>query len=404
MLVLYDSARIGVVEKSITLNLKKGFNEIPLEDINGLRIEEVTLEPMSDKVTVLGIISRSYPSEGALKANIGETISVKLKNGETITGKFLGYKDGRIAVQGESYYLIEPEEVTYIKLNNLGREGKAETYAVIKADEEGEYKFRLIYRVSSIGWSSRYKLYLAGNNAVLYGYILIDNPTNKTFEDFKLMLVSGDVNFYAPPQAVIKQIYSYAERTTPEFQQPQKIEAFYLYDIGTATINAFEKVMIPYVAQKTSFEREYLYESYPYAKASDVYEVISFKTEKVLPAGTVEIYKEVKGERILIGEQRIEHTAKGDTLRLKLGKDVDLKGKTEILEQRREDNSIYYKVRITIENFGNETRDVIIRHYKWNGKILSSSEKPIKETAQYVEFKVSVRPGEEKTVVFEYRI
>ena len=39
-LVLYDSARIGIVEKTVTLDLKKGLNEVPLEEIEGLNIEE----------------------------------------------------------------------------------------------------------------------------------------------------------------------------------------------------------------------------------------------------------------------------------------------------------------------------------------------------------------------------
>ena len=403
-LVLYDSASIGVVEKTITLDLKKGFNEVPLEEIEGLNIEEVTLKPLSDKVMVLGIISQAYPSKGVFEANIGKTVTIKLKSGETITGKFLGYKDSKIAVQGDSYYLIEPEEVTYMKLAELGSKVKAQTYAIIQAEEDGKYKFKLIYRVQSIGWSSRYKLYLT-NKALLFGYIVIDNPTNKTFEDFKIMLVSGEVNFYAPPQAVMDRVYAMTEKAVvgvPE--QPQKIEAFYLYNLGMLSVNPFEKKMIPYITQETSFEREYLYESYPYGRNNEIYEIISFRTEKVLPAGIVEIYKEMNDTTVLIGEQKIDHTAKGDILRLKLGRDVDLKGKTEILEQRRESDSTYYKVRITIENFGNETKEVIVRHYKWSGKILSSTVKPIDETAHYVEFKITVKPGEKKEIVFDYRV
>ncbi|NJE07637.1 DUF4139 domain-containing protein [Thermococcus sp. M39] len=403
-LVLYDSARIGVVEKTITLDLKKGFNEVPLEEIEGLNIEEVTVKPLSDKVTVLGIISQAYPSKGVLEANIGKTVTIKLKSGETITGKFLGYKDGKIAVQGDSYYLIEPEEVAYMKLAELGSKAKAQTYAIIQAEEDGKYKFKLIYRVQSIGWSSRYKLYLT-NKALLFGYIVIDNPTNKTFEDFKVMLVSGEVNFYAPPQVVMERIYATAEKAVAGIpEQPQKIEAFYLYNLGILSVNPFEKKMIPYITQETSFERKYLYESYPYGGSNEIYEIISFKTEKVLPAGIVEIYKEMNDTTVLIGEQKIDHTAKGDILRLKLGRDVDLKGKTEILEQRRESDSTYYKVRITIENFGDETKEVIVRHYKWSGKILSSTVEPIDETAHYVEFKVTVKPGEKKEIVFDYRV
>lgn len=151
-LVLYDSARIGVVEKTIISDLKKGFNEVPLKEIEGLNIEEITLKPLSENVRVLGIISQVYPSKGVLEANIGKTVTIKLKSCETITGKFLGYKNGRIAIQGDFYYLVEPGEVAYMKLAELGIKAKARTYAIIQAEEDGKYRFKLIYRVQLIGW------------------------------------------------------------------------------------------------------------------------------------------------------------------------------------------------------------------------------------------------------------
>jgi len=195
------------------------------------------------------------------------------------------------------------------------------------------------------------------------------------------------------------------KKQLPEFQSHlKKIEAFYLYNLGMLNVNPFEKKMIPYITQETSFERECLYESYPYGGSNELYEIISFKTEKVLPAGIVEVYKEMNDTTVLIGEQKIDHAAKGGILRLKLGRDVDLKGKTEILEQRREGDSTYYKVRITIENFGDGTKEVIIRHYKWGGRTLSFTVEPINETARYVEFKITVNPREKKEIVFDYRV
>lgn len=398
-LVLYDSAKIGVVEKELTFKLKAGINEVPLDEVEGLNIAEVTLKPVGEGTEVLGIVSQGFNVKGVFEANIGESVEVKLKSGETISGKFLGYKDGKIAIQGDGYYLIDPQEVAYFKASKLGGEKKARTYAVISAKKEGEYKFKLIYRVSNIGWGSRYKLYL-GDKAFLQGYVLVDNPTNKSFEDVDVLLVSGNVQFYQPPEYYLNN----REVMVKPAVKPMKLEAFYLYRLGIIDVNPFEKKLIPYVGQESEFEREYLYESYPYGGSGDVYEIISLKAGKVLPAGIVEIYKEMEGKNVLIGEQWIDHTPKGDTLRLKLGRDIDLKGETKLLEQKSDERSTYYKVEVSVENFGNETKEVIIRHYKWRGKILSSSESPIEETANYVEFKVTVKPGERKSVTFEYRV
>lgn len=404
-LVLYDSARIGVIEREISLDLKKGLNEVPLKEIEGVNIAEITLRPLSEGVEIYGIASQNILGRDVFEANIDESVTIKLKSGEVIGGKFLGYQDGKIAIQGDGYYLIDPDEIAYMKLAKLGEKGKSSAYAMIKAQNDGTYRFKLIYRVSPIGWSSRYKLYL-GRNAQLYGYVLIDNPTNKSWEDINVLLVSGEVRFYQPYPVYNRVVYALPEKTvqkTPPME-PQKVEAFYLYKLGQMDINAFEQKLIPYVYQESEYSREYLYESYPWEGSTDVYEIISMKTERVLPAGIVEIYKEMEENTVLIGEQYIEHTPKGDILRLKIGRDSDLKGETVVLEEKHAEKHSYYKVRVSIENFGEETREVIIRHYKYRGRILRSTTDPVNETANYVEFKVTVKPGEKKEITFEYEV
>lgn len=394
--VLYNSAKIGVVEKTLELELKEGMNEVPLEELAGLNIAEVTIRPLDEGVRVLGVFSRGQGGD-VYGANVGSEVEVKLRSGDTVTGKFLGFKNGKIAIEGDGYYLINPNEVVYFKAKNL--EGKASVYAVLGAEKAGKYNVSIIYRVANMSWESRYKLYI-GDNAKLYGYIVLNNPTAQKFRDAKVLLVAGDVQLYQPQPRVL---YAMAGKGTGEVNvgQPEKVEAFYLYKLGVVDINPASKMMYPYISFEAPFDREYLYESWPYSREGPVYESISFKTEKVLPAGIVEIYRETDDGSLLIGERAIEHTPEGETLRIGIGRDYDLKGSTVVLEERHDDHYAYYKIKITLENFGNETKTVVIRHHKW-GKLLTSSVQPIDETANYVEFKVTVNPGEKKEIVFDY--
>ncbi len=397
--VLYDSAKVGVIEKNITLSLKKGINEVPLDELQGLNIEEITLTPLSSNVYVLGIVSQVMPEKSVYEANTGKEVTVKLNDGEEISGKLLGLKNGYVVIEGDRLYVINPDEISYLKVSGLDN-NRAQAYAIIQAEKDGKYSFDLIYRVKGIGWSSRYKLYI-GNKAKLLGYVVIDNPTREKFENAEIALVSGEVSFYMQPRTLYTLTTTTEKSGTVSSIEPEKLEAFYIYRLGTASVNPFEKKMIPYIYQETPFKREYLYESYPYRGSSAVYESISFKTEKVLPAGIVEIYKDMNGSNILIGERSIEHTPKGDVLRIGIGKDIDLKGTTQILEEKHGNHYSYYKIKITIENFGKETKTVIVRHYK-RGVLKTSSIKPLNETANYVEFKVTVGPGEKKEIVFDY--
>ncbi len=397
--VLYNSVRIGVVEKTLELNLKEGINDVPLNELAGLDIGEITIRPLDDGVHVLGVFSRSG-NGSVYGAGIGGQVEVKLKTGDTISGKFLGMKDGMLAVQGAEYYLINPNEVTYFKVKEL--DGKSGVYAVVSADKAGKYRFDVVYRVNGMSWGSRYKLYI-GDQANLYGYMILDNPTAETFRDAKVLLVAGDVNLIRGGMPNPVALYEKAASETGVVQpgEPQKVEAFYIYKLGTVDLNPSSKMMYPYITLKAPFEREYLYESWPRNGEGPIYESISFKTDRVLPAGIVEVYRETADGALLIGERTVEHTPKGETVRIGIGRDYDLKGTTKILQEERGSGYAYYKVQITVENFGNETKSVIVRHYKW-GKIKGSSLEPIDETSNYVEFKLTVGPGEKKEVVFDY--
>ncbi|QDA31023.1 DUF4139 domain-containing protein [Thermococcus indicus] len=396
--VLYNSAKIGVVERVMEVELDEGINDVPLEELAGLDIAEVTIRPLDGGVHVLGVFSKGSTGD-VYSANVGSEVEVKLRSGDTVTGKFLGFKNGKIAIEGDGYYLINPNEVSYFKAKNL--EGKASVYAVLQAEKAGKYNVSIIYRVSNMSWESRYKLYI-GDNAKLYGYIVLNNPTAQEFRDAKVLLVAGDVQLYQNvPQPRV--LYAMAEKGTDQVSvgEPEKIEAFYLYKLGIVDLNPASRMMYPYINFEASFEREYLYESWPYSREGPVYESISFKTEKVLPAGIVEIYRETDDGSLLVGERAIEHTPKGEMLRIGIGRDYDLKGTTTVLDQRNGEGYTYYKIKVTLENFGNETKTVIVRHHKW-GKLLSSSIGPIEETANYIDFRVTLKPGEKKEIIFDY--
>ncbi|NJE48917.1 DUF4139 domain-containing protein [Thermococcus sp. 9N3] len=385
---LYSSASVGIVERTLEVELKAGINEVPLKELSGLNLAEVSIRPLDDGVSVMGLF-------GSGESKVGSDVEVGLKNGEVIAGKYLGTRDGKIAVEGDGYYLINPNEVAYFKTKDLGG---SSVYAVLRSEKAGKFRVSVTYRVSGISWESRYRLYI-GDQAELRGYVVIKNPTDREFSDAKVLLVAGDVSFYSTytqPRNLYEKAGDTSEVTVGS---PEKVEAFYLYRLGVADIKAGSTMVYPYVELRAPFEREYLYESWAYGGERPVYESISFKTDKVLPAGTVEIFKETRDGELFIGESRIGHTPKGDTVRIGIGRDYELKGTTTVLE--RSNDGKHYKIRITLQNFGNETKTVIVRHHKW-GKVTYASLQPLDETADYVEFSVTLKPGEKREITFEY--
>jgi hypothetical protein len=391
-LALYNSVGVGVVEVVKSVELREGLNEVPLNELSGLNIGDVSVRPLDGGVSVLGIFGQN-PDE-TYGATLGSSVEIKLKGGELISGEFLGLRDGRIAVKASDYYLIDPGEVLYFKVKDLG---KGQVYTVLKAEKRGIYKISVTYRVPGMNWESKYRLYI-DDLARLNGYVVIRNPTPRDFNGTKVLLVAGDVGLYHTQPRVL---YAKAGEVTEALGTPQKVEAFYLYRLGIVDVKPMSTSVYPYVSIEAPYEREYLYESWAQSGSGPVYEAVSFRTDKVLPAGTVEIYRKTGEDYLLIGEGRIEHTPANGTVRVGIGRDYDLRGTTTVLERKTWEGGFYYKVRISVESFGNETRTVIVRHHK-SGKLISSSVKPVEETADYVEFELTVKPGEKKEVTLEY--
>lgn len=80
---LYDSANLGVVSRVLNLSLEKGLNRIPLEELAGLDVEEITVRPLNSSVQFLGLYSAqssediSIPLAATLRSRRGTGILSK---------------------------------------------------------------------------------------------------------------------------------------------------------------------------------------------------------------------------------------------------------------------------------------------------------------------------------------
>jgi len=402
-IALYDSAQIGVVSRVLNLSLEKGINRVPLDELAGMSVEEITIRPLNGSVQFLGLYSEES-SENIYDSNVGSEVEVKTSDGNVIRGKFLGLKDGQLIIQdGEDLYAVNPSTLVYFKASRIEKRGGV--YASFLAEKAGTYPVEITYRVQGMNWKMRYKLYLSNDTARLIGYVVLSNPTSQEFDAAKVALVSGNVNFYSGSPRYLYTVATAKEGAAELLaQEPEKVEAFYVYSLGSVDIRPASTMLFPYITSEVRVKREYLYESWAYGGSRNAYESVSFPADHVLPAGVVEIYREDGEGTLLVGESHIEHTPKGDIVRIGIGRDYDLKGKTEVLEQKNGDHYAYYKIRITVQNFGDKDRTVIVRHYKYRGKLRSSSVAPSRDTEEYVEFTLNVPAGGSQEVTFDYDV
>lgn len=128
-----------------------------------------------------------------------------------------------------------------------------------------------------------------------------------------------------------------------------------------------------------------------------------------LPAGRVRVYQEdVDGAALLIGENQIDHTPKGEQVKLYLGNAFDLVGeRVQTNFVYLGDNVLEETYQITLRNRkDNQAVEVRVPEhlFRWsNWEILNSSDPFNKTDSSSIEFRLIVEPGAEKVLTYTVR-
>ena len=127
-----------------------------------------------------------------------------------------------------------------------------------------------------------------------------------------------------------------------------------------------------------------------------------------LPAGTVRVYKaDPRGNLQFLGEDRIEHTPRNETVRLYIGDAFDVVGTRREVENRRiSDNVREITVEVEVRNRKETpvTVDVVERVFWGDWEILQSSHPSERLDARTAQFTVELGPDETETVRYTARL
>ena len=125
-----------------------------------------------------------------------------------------------------------------------------------------------------------------------------------------------------------------------------------------------------------------------------------------LPKGKLRFYRSNDdGQLEFTGENEIDHTPRNETIRVKTGNAFDLVGERKQTNFRVDsgDKWIDETFEIKLRNRKKEPVEIrVVEHlYRWNNwNIARSSDKFQKNDAQTIEFRVQVKPDEEKTITY----
>ena len=216
----------------------------------------------------------------------------------------------------------------------------------------GEQNIEASYLTNDMNWNADYVLTVAADQkgADLNGWVTVENHSGTAYRNARLQLVAGELNRVqnARPMNGMAMAMEKASSNAQQFAQ-EALSEYHLYTLDRRTTlqNNETKQISLLSATGLHIEKsfivtgqQYYYRSLqnPGLPVKDPVQVhITFQNSEAnslgmpLPAGTMRVYQgDSKGRVQFIGEDRINHTPKDETLDLHIGNAFD------VVEERKQ--------------------------------------------------------------------
>jgi hypothetical protein len=451
-LTIYNQ-NFAVVRDTVPLDLQAG--------VNSVRYAGATAQVEPDSVILrdpagrhsLQILEQNYRNDPVSQALLlslfeGKTIDfekTRLKDNtqatELIPGKIVrsGYVPGGqpqqpiIEVSGKMQFSLPGEP----RFPDLGDDTilKPAFNWLLQSDKAGKFYAEVGYVTGGFDWSASYNLVSTekGDFVDLVGWITMNNQSGKTFENAKIKLMAGDVNKIqsrrVTPMAGSRSLAMSAMAAAPAVTE-KAFDEFHLYSIARpTTLHDQETKQVEFVHAERMFAPTiYVYDgaagfqfyglNYNQDYGADTgnkkvivqREFVNAETNQLgiaLPAGKLRFYRrDADGQLQFVGENTIDHTPRNETVRVTTGNSFDLVGERKQTNFRVDtgdkwiDETFEIKLRNRKKDAPVEIR--VVEHlYRWsNWEITKKSDDFAKKDAQTIEFRIPVKPDEERTVTY----
>ncbi len=430
-LTVYNS-NIGMVKEIRQFDLKRGVNQVAVTDVPSQIIpESVHFRSLDDPQAV--VLEQNYEydivgSQKLLEKYVDQPIVVITQDGGKHEGVLLsGVNDIIIQTQDGGVDVLKSDQVRQFSFPALpdGLITRPTLKWLVDATSAGEQDVEIAYLTNGISWESNYVLVLAqdSNKLDLDGWITLDNRSGAAYKDARLKLVAGDVNRVQPPRGdmVIYKEMAAVPTAAPEVEQREFAE-YHLYEIPRpVTIKDNQTKQIQFLsARDVPAQKIFVFDAWngnlrptdSGAMKGNISVKVRFDTGEKgvnaqLPAGVVRLYQpDVDGSPLFIGEDRIDHTPKGEDVTLTVGEAFDLVGERLQTDMKRlGDKAWRESYRITVRNHKKD-QDVeihVVEHLNRgvNWEITKASpEKYVQLNSSTIEWLVSVPAGAEATVAY----
>lgn len=411
---------LALVRETRDLDLPKGLVRIEFRDVpagidpTSLRVEAGGGFSLLEQNYEFDLLSR----DRILQKYVGSDLSWLQEDGSVVDGTLLGMNDGPVfRVDGRIVFEVPGRMALPVLPADL-----RERPTLVWLAESGQARTTRIdasYLSSGLSWHVDYVLDLdrEGRKAALQAWVTVDNQSGATYEAANLRLVAGDVNrvrTVPPPREVFDSVRA-MESSAKGFQE-ESLYDYHLYTLGRPTdlkdrqikqISLFEREEVP-------VERRYRLRPGAVSGRGDgllpVEVSYRFRNDEAaglalpLPAGKVRVYGESGGGRQLLGEDRIDHTPKNETVELTVGRAFDvLAERVVVTSERLGERGQRLGVRVSVRNHKQEKVTVEVGEQVWGEWTVTASTRPARRISA-TELAFDVPVAAEGETILEYTV
>ncbi len=424
---------LALVRDRRNVTLEAGVNELAFIDVSAaMRPETALLGTEGDSLSILeqNFDFDLLTPEKLLEKSVGRTVRVIRTSPETgidtvEEAVLLSVANGIVLRIGDRIETQPPGRIVFSEVPPNLR-SRPTLVLQLQSAAAGQRPVELSYLTGGLGWRADYVAKLSADETLLdlNGWVTLTNTSGTSYRNARLQLVAGEVN-----RVREDMLERRAEMlaTTPAQPAPAMVEEalfeYHLYTLGRPTTIAENQTKqvtllsgagIP-VRKEYRFVNitsAYQYEAADLPRANATVR-ISFDNEESdrlglpLPRGIVRVYKDDSaGQALFVGEDRIDHTPKGETVRLSLGQAFDVTAEPRQTGFERIGDNIYEAAfEILVKNAKTEPVTVeVIENFPAEWRILEESHEHRKTSAFQAEWSVPVPAEGSTTLTYRMRV
>jgi hypothetical protein len=436
-LTIYNQ-NFAVVRETVPLDLQAGINWVNFSGVTTqVEADSVVLRDVSGQVP-LRVLEQSYRADAAsegllLQMHEGKELEFLVRDQDgkehPVKGRVIrsGHRAGGeaatpiIEVDGKLRFSLPGQPI----FPSLGDDAILRPTLAwqLYTERAARLEAELGYITGGMSWQAAYNLIAPerGDQVDIVGWVTVNNSTGKRFDDATIKLMAGDVNRVQPEMDMMRSSKGrgmvMAAMSAPAEVTQKAFDEFHLYSLPRpVTLRDQETKQVEFL-RATGVHAPQLYIYDPNKYGAKVATVREFKNAREngglgvpMPKGRARFYRQDSADKRLefVGENTLDHTARNETVRLYTGDVFDI-----AVERKQTDTSMSSRNDFREEAFEVKLRNrkaeeievrVVERFQGWpNWKLVQQSDPHEKTDARTAEFRVKLKPDEERAVTYRVR-